>query len=207
MKKQIFIGMLNPSVILTYVGVVLSVTAMGVAICGNIPAAMILFMLSGICDLFDGRFARLFKRDREALLFGVQIDSLADMINFIALPIVLLLTMGLNHPWHYAIYGVYALCGITRLAFFNIRDDAAGETPQYYSGLPVTYAALVIPAVHLITRYVPSAVGPVALPGCMALLAITFVLNIRIRKPRGVAYLFFLLLAALMITLTLMTGA
>lgn len=207
MKKQVFIGKLNPSVILTYVGVVMSVTAMGMAICGNIPVAMVLLMLSGICDLFDGRFARLFKRDREALLFGVQIDSLADMINFIALPIVLFLTTGLTRPWHFAIYGVYALCGITRLAFFNIRDDAAGEAPRYYSGLPVTYAALIIPAVHLITKYLPSALAPFILPACMALLAFAFVLNIRIKKPRGVAYLFFLLLAAAMITLTLMTGA
>ena len=46
--------------------------------------------------MFDGKVARMCKRTEEEKQFGIQIDSLADTINFIALPVVIMLSLGMN---------------------------------------------------------------------------------------------------------------
>jgi CDP-diacylglycerol--serine O-phosphatidyltransferase len=168
---------------------------------------MLFLMIAGICDLFDGTFARLFKRDSEELAFGVQIDSLADMVSFIALPIVLLIVAGCANPLYTILFAAYALAGLIRLAYFNITSEERGEGRiSYYRGLPVTYAALLFPLVWIVSRVVPAPVSSLLLPAAMGILSVLFVLNIPIRKPRGLAYVFFLLLAVVMTVLLFMVG-
>lgn len=203
-----FIGKYNKSVILTYVGVAISIFGMVLALNKNINYAMLCLIVAGICDLFDGQIARMIKRTEEEKSFGVQIDSLADMIDFIAFPIILFYALGLTSWYHIALYVVYALCGITRLGYFNIfvAGVMAEEPVKYYSGLPVTYAALIFPLVWLVSFVVrPGAFG-IVFTATMALVALLFVLNIKIAKPRGAAYAFFMVLALAMISFIVYTG-
>ena len=86
---MVFIGKYNKSVILTYIGITLAVCGIIFSFLGNISNAMICLIFSGICDLFDGKIARLCKRDEQEKEFGKQIDSLADVFLFLALPCVL----------------------------------------------------------------------------------------------------------------------
>ena len=117
-----FIGKWNKAVILTYVGLAIAIVGMALAISGyDIKYAFICLMLSGICDLFDGAVARMCKRDDEEKAFGVQQDSLVDVISFVAFPIVILLSMGYNSVLHIIVYAIFAICGVARLGYFNIK--------------------------------------------------------------------------------------
>lgn len=82
--KKLFLGVYHPSVILTYIGVVISV--FGIFCVNDLYLAVILLMVAGLCDAFDGIFARRYKRTKLQEDFGVQIDSLADLISFGVFP-------------------------------------------------------------------------------------------------------------------------
>ena len=48
--------------------------------------AYLSLLISGICDMFDGKVARKCKRNKKEKMFGIEIDSLADTVNFLLLP-------------------------------------------------------------------------------------------------------------------------
>ncbi len=189
------IGEYNKSVILTYIGALLSLCGIILSVSGYIPFAVICLVLAGICDLFDGVIARRIERTESAKQFGVQIDSLVDVVSFLAFPCVLgiylLQPLGI---FGYFILGIYLLCGIIRLAWFNVHT--AGKK-DHYTGLPVTYAALVLPIIYAAALYI---IGLRFIFGVVYIvLAILFVLNISIKKPTGVWYIIFGVLAVLVI--------
>jgi len=186
------IGIWHRSNLVTYLGVV--VACLGIALAGVAPGWPVLcLVVAGVCDLLDGAFARRFERDEATRAFGIQLDSLADMVSFVALPAAVLLTSGL--PWWAIaiVVGVYAIAGVTRLAYFNVTTDG---TPRAYRGVPVTYAALVLPLVWLALTLAHADPG-VAWAIAMAVLAVLFVVDVRVPKPRGVAYVVFVVLAVL----------
>jgi CDP-diacylglycerol--serine O-phosphatidyltransferase len=96
------------------------------------------------CDLFDGRFARLFSRTEEEQRFGVEVDSLADVITFGLAPAVCVLrVVPAESPalrlLLFAAGLCYLLCIVTRLAHFNVAQAGTGG----FVGLPSNMAALV----------------------------------------------------------------
>jgi CDP-diacylglycerol--serine O-phosphatidyltransferase len=95
-------------------------------------------------DLFDGRFARLFRRTPDDERFGVEIDSLADVIAFgVAPPICLMRATPATGPASSALLLAaavfYLVCIVTRLAHFNIYQAETGR----FVGLPSNMPALV----------------------------------------------------------------
>lgn len=184
-----FIGKYNRSVILTYIGVGFAFAGIALCFYSQIAAAMIALVAAGICDLFDGVIARRCKRDKAEMEFGVQIDSLADVVSFLALPAVLGLRLieGTGVFKYVLIFG-YVLCGIIRLAWFNTSAAAEGVR-THYDGLPVTYAALIFPLMWSVLGFFPGlAFGGIIWAAGYAVVAILFILNVKIPKPRGVWY-------------------
>jgi len=95
-------------------------------------------------DLFDGRFARLFPRTENDRRFGIEIDSLADVIAFgIAPPLCLLAVAAAAGPTgRTLLLGAaifYVVCIVTRLAHFNVFQADTGG----FIGLPSNMPALV----------------------------------------------------------------
>ena len=117
-----FIGKYNKSLIITYVGVAFALVGMNLALSNNLKLCMICMVIAGICDLFDGKVARMCKRTEEEKLFGIQIDSLADMVGFDVFPVIIGYSMGLNAWYNIIGYVLLVLAGITRLGFFNISS-------------------------------------------------------------------------------------
>ena len=93
------VGFYNYTVLLTYLGVVSSVLGIGFAMYGRTSMAIVCLMISGFCDLFDGSVARTRKRTQNEQKFGIQIDSLADMICFGVLPAAIGFSIGLT-KWY-----------------------------------------------------------------------------------------------------------
>lgn len=188
-----FLGILNRSVVLTYTGVAVAVLGMWLAQTARIEGALICLVIAGICDLFDGPIARRVPRGDDARRFGQEIDSLADMVSFVALPVVVAHGLGVRSIWSVPVLVGYALAGLVRLAYFNAvtrggpTDGPDGARVRHYRGVPVTYAALVLPLTALVTAVLPAAVGAVLVGVVIALLGVLFVLDVPVRKPGGVS--------------------
>lgn len=191
-----FIGKYNRSVILTYIGAAFAFSGIAFAVKEQLAAAMICLAAAGICDLFDGAVARRCKRDQSEKEFGVQIDSLTDVVSFLALPSVLGLRLldGVKAVGYPIILG-YILCGIIRLAWFNTSAAAEG-TRTHYDGLPVTYSALIFPILWTVLGFFGDfAAAAFVWAAAYAVTAVMFILNVKIAKPRGVWYGIFGVLA------------
>lgn len=190
---NMFICKINKSVLVTYIGVFISVLGIYLAFQGQVKFAVMCLMATGVCDLFDGVFARSCKRTEREKLMGVQIDSLADVVGFLILPIVIAFSIGLNSWLSVVVAVIYVLCGITRLGHFNLVADSNGPV-KYYSGLPVTFAAIIFPIIWLVLSVFPDVVQINIYLVALVLASIFFVINVRIIKPKGLAYLFLLAL-------------
>ena len=89
-NKTMMIGVYDYTVILTYLSLISGVLGFIITVTGvGHPDIGIFFlMVSGIMDAFDGKVARTKKNRTEmAVNFGIQIDSLADLICFGILPV------------------------------------------------------------------------------------------------------------------------
>ncbi len=203
------IGVYDYTVILTYtslvsglLGIIISVTGVG-----HPELGVFFLMVSGLLDAFDGRVAGI-KKNRSQIEkdFGVQIDSLTDLICFGVLPV----TIGLaqlrikgifteivrkrDYEGSFPILIIllviaifYVLAALIRLAYFNATSEIRAEESSktgvtYYMGLPVTSAALVFPLVmviHFFSKWDLTYFYFLM----MLIVAIAFVTNIKVRKP------------------------
>jgi CDP-diacylglycerol---serine O-phosphatidyltransferase len=109
--------------------------------------AFLLLPLALVCDVLDGYVARLNRRRQSVL--GADLDSLADVISFGVAPAVLGFTLGLRGGWDMLILTYFVVCGVSRLARFNVTADALADTTtgkvKYFEGTPIpTSIALVL---------------------------------------------------------------
>ena len=182
------IGYYNYSVILTYAGLVTGVFGITQALQGNMCIALICLLLCGFCDMFDGTIARRCKRSEEAKCFGMQIDSLSDLICFGIFPAMIGYVVSAANIFTVVAIILYVLCALIRLAYFNVQEimrnpDEGKRT--HYTGLPVTASAILMPAAALLSRiYAP--VQPFVYPAALILVSIAFISRTKIKKPYGV---------------------
>lgn len=172
------IGVYDYTVILTYLSLLSAGSGIVVSLSGKgHPFLGIFFLLfCGLCDAFDGKVASTKKnRTDTQRKFGIQIDSLSDLIAFGVLPACIGAAfirvsflfndvVGINDgvEWYRVaiklfIFGVlilYILAAMIRLAYFNVSEEERQETEggirKYYLGLPVTSASLIFPSVALL---------------------------------------------------------
>ncbi|MBL6973425.1 MAG: CDP-alcohol phosphatidyltransferase family protein, partial [Sulfurimonas sp.] len=102
----------------------------------NFFLAVILAWVGGAFDIFDGKIARKYNLSNE---FGVQLDSFADFLSFVLVPVFLIFqavySTSLSGVWLIlasivSIY--YVISGLRRLIHFNINTDA-GEVDKYFT--------------------------------------------------------------------------
>ncbi|MBN2800249.1 MAG: CDP-alcohol phosphatidyltransferase family protein [Deltaproteobacteria bacterium] len=198
-----FLGYPNLPNALTLTGLALAMGAVLLSLSGRVELALIALILSGLLDLFDGVVARKMRLSEAERSFGIQIDSIADMGSFGVAPALIAWGAGASHPWDVALVLLYAGAAATRLAWFNTHTATAAGA-RVYTGLPVTFAALVMPLAWLAAR--PAGAQLAAMELSLGVMALLFVSRLPIRKPSGVAYLIFPLLAAGMIAALAVIG-
>lgn len=195
------IGKWNKSVIATYLGLAISVVGLALAFVSEIKYAMSCLMIAGICDLFDGKIARSCKRTKEEELFGVELDSMADVANFVVVPIGIFLGTGRINPAWLILYVFFAICGVARLSYFNMSAKKNEYKIEYYQGLPVTYTALILPITYLFDLCFSDSLIRLVFPFSLWMIGVLNVLDINIAKPRGKAYGIFSMMAVGMLLL------
>jgi CDP-diacylglycerol--serine O-phosphatidyltransferase len=106
---------------------------------------------AAVCDMLDGRIARM---TRSASSFGVQYDSLADVIAFGVAPGILVHTWALRSwgRWGWLAATLYVTCGALRLARFNVQVGTVEK--RHFVGLPIPAAALVIASTVILFYHV-----------------------------------------------------
>lgn len=161
----------------------------------RLPAyGVVALIVSGLADLLDGQVARRLTRTEEQRRFGQRVDSLVDVCSFGLAPAVLLYAIGLREPLDLVLLSVFLCCAAWRLAYFDTVGMATAGPARYFTGLPTTYVALVLPLVFL-TVFAGKFWLLMGLRAATLLLAVAMVGPFRCRKPGLVAYGFFLLLA------------
>ena len=207
------IGFYDYTVILTYLSLLSG--ASGIIVClngiGHPYLGMFFLLFSGLCDTFDGKVARSKKnRTSQEQLFGIQIDSLSDLVAFGVLPAcigIAMLRCSLQYTTQPSIHltrlqakpvffqviltviaAFYVLAAMIRLAYFNVLEeedqnrDENGE--KIYLGLPVTSAALIFPAVLLLHVFI-SADLTLLYFGVLIVMGFLFLSKIHIKKPQN----------------------
>src|SRR3954451_5930393 len=108
--------------------------------------AFLLLPLALICDVLDGYVARM-NRSRQSLL-GADLDSLADVISFGVAPAVLGFTLGLRGGWDMLLLTYFVVCGVSRLARFNVTAAALSDSDtgkvKYFEGTPIPTSILIV---------------------------------------------------------------
>ena len=183
-----FIGFYDYTVILTYLSLVSAVLGMVFAHKGIFWAAMLCLFLSGFCDAFDGKVARSKQnRTEDEKAFGIQLDSLCDVVSFGVAPAFLCYMLGMDSILGIAILCVYCVCAVIRLAFFNVlegnRQKTEGGCNKTYRGLPVTSISIIFPLIYLLRSAMPDGVFPVVLHIMLALTGFLFILDFSVKKP------------------------
>lgn len=203
------IGYFNYTEILTYLSAISAGVGIIVSLNGTGHPYMGVFFLlfCGLCDAFDGKVARM-KKDRSSQekKFGIQIDSLSDLIAFgvlpacigdamirvcptieerprikyddrIAFPVVVIL---------FAVLMLYILAALIRLAYFNVIEEERQNTEagvrKTFVGLPVTTAALAFPTVLLLQYLIPADLTLLYF-GVMLVMTLLFLAKIKVPKP------------------------
>src|SRR5215813_4370374 len=109
--------------------------------------AAIMILIAQLCDILDGRVARL---ARAMSSFGIQYDSLSDLVAFGVAPGILVYQWALRPwgRWGWLAASLYVTCGALRLARFNVQ--IASVEKRNFIGLPIPAAADVIVATVLL---------------------------------------------------------
>lgn len=199
------IGVYDYTVLLTYLGFASGVFGIVFAMTGNLFVSIIALMFSGLCDMFDGKVARTKKkRTAEEKHFGIQLDSLSDLVCFGVLPAVIGYKLGLDKCYLLPIVILFPLCAMIRLAYFNVLEilrDGNGPVKEYI-GLPVTSAALIFPFAWIFKKilgiYFVYLYG-----GLLLIVGALFITKFKVKKPNMKTMLLFILIGVIEVLLIL----
>lgn len=189
------IGFYNYTVILTYISLLISAVGIGFAATGDPFTALFCLMASGVCDMFDGMIARTRKKStEEEKRFGIQLDSLCDIVCFGVLPaaVGIALAEGQSTLLRVASWGfgaLFILCALIRLAYFNVTEETRQATEggrrKSYMGVPVTTSAVVFPLMYALSVLIPAPVGLWIYPAFILITAIAFITPVKVPKPHA----------------------
>lgn len=185
-ENKSLLGFYNYTVVLTYIGMVIGCCGIMFAMKGRCHQALFCLMIAGLCDMFDGTVASTKKdRTKDEKMFGIQIDSLSDLLCFGMLPACIVYGMNTESDWLLVIPCFFVLCGLIRLAYFNVdetnRQGETSEGRQYYQGLPITSSALLLPAVFELCVYLKLPMFHVGM-GALFVIGIAYILPFRLKK-------------------------
>lgn len=161
----------NKSNLITFLGLIFATVGIAYCYTNKVAYAIVLLILAGICDAFDGAWAKRTNKSNSS--YGVELDSLADIISSGILPVSICLSLGFNKTVDIIFYVIFIICGITRLAYYNVNSSDS----NYFSGVPITFSTILIPLVYIITK--SEWVYLIALGA----LSVAYVSDIKIKKP------------------------
>ena len=179
------------------------------AIHGRFKTAIFCLALSGLCDMFDGKIARAMKnRTEDEKSFGIQIDSLCDMVCFGVFPAMICYLLGVRGVIGMIVIAIYCINSVIRLAYFNVMEAknalVSKDGEKFYKGLPITSMAVVLPLVFMVQFFIPDYAFRICLYAALLIVGILFVVDFKLKKPKNstLAVLVVIVAVALVIMIT-----
>lgn len=184
------VGYYNYTIWMTCLGMASALMGIIFSLEGQPTCAVACLMFAGFCDSVDGMIART-KKDRtlEERSFGIQLDSLCDIVNFGVFPAVLCYTLGVRGIVGKIVLVLYCGCGIIRLAWFNMLEECrTGEKDEkrYYHGLPITFMSAILPLVYLLRVWLTDSAFATALCVMMFAAACLFILDFPMPRTKPI---------------------
>ncbi len=143
----------NPPNLMTSASILVGMAALWLIAQQHIKIGIAVYSVTFLLDTFDGIVAKKLNLSSD---FGGQLDSLADVLNFCAIPVAITYAVGQRSWWLLTIAAFYILCGVWRLALYNVvglNEDAASGR-RFFSGIPTPHAAawfvIVLALCHLV---------------------------------------------------------
>ena len=140
--KKLSLRSLIPN-LFTFISLTLGLTALKFAIESKWEISVSLIVFASFLDNIDGKIARLLKANTN---FGIELDSLSDLISFGVTPAIIVYlwseSLFIHGIWAMVIF--YAICSTSRLARFNIlsHDNQSNEKKiRFFSGISTPAAA------------------------------------------------------------------
>ena len=184
------IGFYNYTVILTYMSLLSAMIGMTFATTGHFKMAVFCLALSGFFDMFD----------------GIQLDSLCDVVAFGALPGLLCYCLGVRGSLGMLAIGFYCICGVIRLAFFNVIETnnffSEEEHEKVYHGLPITSIAVILPLIFLLRFVVTTRAFVLILIVMLFGTGTLFIADFKMKKPSNKVLALLVLIVAAAIAVT-----
>lgn len=154
----------------------------------RLETAAIAILIAMVFDVLDGTSARLTDSTSE---FGVEYDSLSDLVSFGLAPGFLIYAWVLESPGMFgaAIMFAYVACGALRLARFNVMAGS-GES-RYFTGLPIPAAAGFIATFYIFDTYIghlPDSVLPSVVIALSLLMGFLMVSTVRYRSVKQLKF-------------------
>lgn len=148
--------------------------------------AAALVPLALLFDVLDGRVARW--RHQSSPL-GRELDSLADLISFGVAPAAIAYAVGLRTPLDQVILTYFVICGLSRLARYNITADELSHDSgkvDYFEGTPIPTSVLPLAALLLLWRYdaLGAVGGKVHIASALFLLSGSLMISKTLRIPK-----------------------
>ena len=150
----------------------------------NFVLAIALAWVGGAFDIFDGKIARKYNLSNE---FGVQLDSFADFLSFVLVPVFLIFQAVYANSLSGAMLILasiisiyYVISGLRRLIHFNIHTDA-GSVDKYFTGVPTPLGAILLWLVYLSNAY--EILPAIAVMGLMAFIGWSLNSTLKVRHP------------------------
>lgn len=203
------IGFYDYTVILTYISLASSMIGMTQAIHGRFKVAVLCLAFSGLCDMFDGKIARSKKnRTDDQKAFGIQIDSLCDVVCFGAFPAMICYLIGVRGFFGLTVIALYCVASVIRLGYFNVMEmkgalvDESGE--KYYRGLPITSMAIALPLVFLLQFVIPDRAFRICLYLLLLIVGTLFIVDFKVKKPKNSTLAFLVVVVAAALAVMLM---
>lgn len=155
---------------------------------GRFEAAAIAILIAMVFDVLDGTSARLTDSTSE---FGVEYDSLSDLISFGLAPGILIYVWALKSPGMFgaAIMFAYVACGALRLARFNVIGSSGDS--RYFMGLPIPAAAGFISTFYIFDKHIghlSEAVLPYVVIALSLLMSFLMVSTVKYRSMKQLKF-------------------
>ena len=182
--------------LLTFIGIAFAVLGLYFCFIDMVDYSIIMLILSGICDAFDGVFARKVGKGNKKQ-YGVHLDSLADIVASGILPIAICMALGYTRIIHIIVYIIFIICGLTRLSYYNVnsKDDKS------FTGVPITCSTFALPVIYLIQK------NEILIILTLLILAILEVSNnIKIKKPNMKIRIMLSIIGIIIIVLIILFG-
>lgn len=177
-----FFRQLDPPNLLTLGGLVLSLFAAIFAIEGHFYGAILCILYVGLIDVFDGFLARRLSRSAAQRALGGPLDYLSDLCGFGFAPVIFGYCYGLRDWLSVSILALYLLSCASRLAYFGSVGLQEFNGVEYFTGLPVTFAAFFFPSSFLLNFFVTQQLMMTVLTLIYLGMAIAMVAGFRVAK-------------------------